>query len=122
MHTSNTVDLDYDQLYRTYRGKCKEMAEELCLNNPTLRLVRGYYHEPMWSEQQPHWWTIDENGIINDPSRLQFPSRGIPEFYEEFDGTVECAECGKTMIEEDARFDSNYAFCSTSCIMRFVGL
>ncbi len=29
--------------YLKYRGKCKEMSEQLCATDPTLTLVRGYY-------------------------------------------------------------------------------
>lgn len=36
---------------------------------------------------------------------------------------VECAQCGKQMLEEHvSSFHGNYAFCSTACNLRFVGL
>jgi hypothetical protein len=108
--------------YSRYRGKCKEMSEALVAENPVLRLVRGHYWEPMWNRDEPHWWCVNPDGEIIDPTRLQFPSGGIAEFYTEFDGTCECANCGKEFNEQDGRFDSNYAFCSSSCNMRFVGL
>jgi hypothetical protein len=60
-------------------------------------------------------------GTIYDPSKDQFPSRGLG-IYTPFDGHVVCAECGKEMDEGEARLESNYAFCSTRCNMRFVGL
>lgn len=106
--------------YRKYRGKCKELAEAAVKTNPDLTLVRGYYHDFLWGKQ-PHWWTKDKDKNIHDPSKDQFPSKGLGE-YEEFDGMVECANCGKQMKEEKARFDSRYAFCSIECNMRFVGL
>lgn len=106
--------------YSKYRGKCKEMSEALVTADPNLTLVRGFYMCPFWGEQQ-HWWVKDKNGNIIDPTVKQFPSAGLGE-YVEFDGTVECSECGKSMKEEDASFDSSYAFCSGKCHMRFVGL
>jgi hypothetical protein len=94
--------------YLNFRGKCKEMSEALVKSDPTLTLVRGHYDCPSWG-LQPHWWTKGQNGNIQDPTVNQFPSRGIGE-YIEFDGNVECSNCGKTKKEADMRFDSNYAF------------
>lgn len=106
--------------YLKYRGKCKELSEQAVKDDPTLRLVRGHYHCPMWGEQA-HWWTVRPDGTIHDPSKRQFPSGGVGE-YVEFDGNVKCSNCGKPMKEEDAQFESNYCFCSTKCHMKFVGL
>ncbi len=106
--------------YNKFRGKCKELSEALVASNPTLTLVRGHYWDYMWGEQ-PHWWTKDPNGYIIDPSAAQFPSKGAGD-YVEIDGNVECAECGKKLKEEDAIFESRYAFCSSKCLLRFVGL
>lgn len=106
--------------YQKYRGKCKEMSEALVRQDPTLVLVRGHYHCPIWGEQG-HWWCKRPDGTIVDPTRDQFPSRGIGE-YVEFDGKVSCSNCGKEGNEEDFGYESRYAFCSTECRMRFVGL
>lgn len=107
--------------YLQYRGKCKEYSEALVAEDSSLTLVRGYYHCPMWGKQE-HWWCKKPDGTIVDPTVDQFPTSGIAAEYEEFDGMCECAECGKRIPEEEARFDSRYAFCSTACNMRFVGL
>lgn len=106
--------------YQKYRGKCKEMSEELVKADHTLVLVRGYYHCPSWGEQ-PHWWCKKSDGTIVDPSKDQFPSKGIGE-YVEFDGNVECSNCHKVMKEEEADLQGNYAFCSYECYGRFVGV
>ena len=102
------------------RGKCKEMSEELVAKDPSLRLVRGYYHCPMWGKQK-HWWTQREDGTIIDPTVNQFPSPGMGE-YEEFDGMLACENCGKPVREEEAVPCGNYGCCSTRCAMRLVGL
>jgi len=107
--------------YQKYRGKCKEMSEALVAANPKLRLVRGHYFCPLWASNEQHWWCVDENGTIHDPTKLQFPSAGNG-IYEEFDGIVECSNCGKEMREEEASFASNYAFCSNRCHGQFVGV
>lgn len=106
--------------YEKYRGKCKEMSESLVASDPSLTLIRGHYLCPFWGEQ-PHWWTKTVDGTINDPTKDQFPSKGRGE-YVEFDGNVNCSNCGKTMKEEEADIDGNYAFCSYDCHARFVGL
>ena len=107
--------------YAKYRGKCKEYCEELMDNDSSLTLVRGYYHCPMWGKQE-HWWCKDSDGNIVDPTVNQFPTKGAAAEYEEFNGLIECANCGKEVTEEEAIFESNYGFCSGTCICRFVGL
>ena len=106
--------------YKKYRGKCKEFVDEAVELDPSLKAVRGYYHCPLWGKQQ-HWWCVRGDGSIYDPTVKQFPSGGIGE-YEEFNGIITCAECGKEVREEMATFDGRYGFCSTACNMRFVGL
>lgn len=107
--------------YLKYRGKCKELSEKLIEENPSFRLVRGHYFCPMWNRDEPHWWTVDPDGVIHDPSKLQFGSKGAG-IYTEFNGMVECAECGKETKEEHATIYGNYGFCSSRCYGRFVGI
>lgn len=111
--------MDQDD-YAKYRGKCKEMSEALIATDPTLTLVRGHYYCPFWGEQA-HWWCKAPDGTIVDPTKLQFPSKGAG-IYVEFDGNVECSNCGKQMKEEDAMLESRYAFCSYKCYGQFVGV
>lgn len=106
--------------YEKYRGKCKEMSEAMVAADPSLRLVRGHYYCPVWGEQ-PHWWCVNSEDEIVDPTKDQFPSRGTG-YYVEFDGIVHCSECGKEMLEEEAEYESNYCFCSYECHGRFVGV
>lgn len=106
--------------YEKYRGKCKEMSESLVVANPSLTLVRGYYHCPWWGEQ-PHWWCKTADGIIIDPTKDQFPSKGNG-YYVEFNGILNCSNCDKPIKEEDADIDGNYAFCSYECHGHFVGV
>jgi len=107
--------------YIKYRGKCKEMSEAAIKEDPSLTLVRGYYFDPVWNTEEPHWWTVGEDGIIYDPSAKQFPSCGLG-VYTEFDGTFVCEECSKTVKENDAVIYGNYVVCSDNCAMRLVGL
>jgi len=113
--------MNEDSDYLKFRGKCKEMSEAAVLADPTLRLVRGHYYCPLWGRDEQHWWCVKSDGTIVDPTARQFPSRGLGT-YTEFNGIVTCDQCGKEVPEAEARFDSNYAFCSSACNMRFVGL
>lgn len=106
--------------YLKYRGKCKELSEAECAKDETLRLVRGYYHCPMWGKQC-HWWCVKPDGTIVDPSVNQFPTRGAAADYEEYDGTIECEQCGKRVTEDDASVDGHHVFCSSECYARCVG-
>jgi hypothetical protein len=107
--------------YEMYRGKCKEMSEELVKSNPELTLVRGYYYCPMIGKQA-HWWVKDKAGKIIDPTVKQFPTKGIAAVYEEFDGWCECEQCGKKIKEENAILMGRYATCSDKCARLLVGI
>jgi hypothetical protein len=109
-----------DSDYTNYRGKCKEFVDEAIKRDPSLIAVRGYYYDA-FEGKRAHWWCKRLDGSIFDPTAKQFTTKGKG-LYEEFDGTVECSECGKKMTEEEADFEGNYAFCSTACHMKFVGL
>ncbi len=100
------------------RGKCKEMSQALCEKDKDLRLAKGWYHCWSWGKQE-HWWCVSSSGDIVDPTVNQFPAPHVGE-YEEFNGTVECSECGK---ETDSfTMQGNYPVCSDACAMRLVGL
>lgn len=107
--------------YKLFRGRCKELSEEACAADPSLTLVRGHYFCPMWNTEEPHWWTTRPDGTIHDPTREQFPSRGMG-IYTPFNGMVECANCGKEIAEEEASVEGRYAFCCYRCHGRFVGV
>ena len=107
--------------YVKYRGKCKEFCEELCRENPDLKMVRGHYWCPISNKSEQHWWTVDPSGKIIDPTRKQFLSGGAGE-YTEFRGIVSCDQCGKDIPEEEAQYASNYVLCSDKCYGRMVGV
>ena len=107
--------------YAKFRGKCREMSEELCRQDPSLRLVRGHYFCPIWNQEDPHWWCVKLDGTIVDPTAAQFPSLGRG-LYTPFDGLVTCEECGKHVREEDADIDGGHVFCSYLCHGRCVGV
>lgn len=106
--------------YLELRGKCKELAEAASTTDSTLRLVRGYYHCPLWGKQQ-HWWCVKPDGGIVDPSVRQFPTAGLGAEYEEFDGNIECEYCHKQVAENDAYMYAYHAYCSYECFGHDIG-
>lgn len=116
-----TIKEQNNKDYLEFRGRCKELSEEACSQDPTLTLVRGQYFCPIWNVEEDHWWTTKPDGIINDPSKRQFPSKGSG-IYIPFNGLVTCDQCGKEIPEKEASYESNYKFCSGRCHGRFVGV
>lgn len=106
--------------YLEFRGKCKALAEETIKKDSFLRLVRGYYHCPMWGKQA-HWWCVRPDGTIVDPTVNQFPTKGVGAEYEEFDGNIECEYCQNVVHEIEAYFYEHHAYCSYECFGHDVG-
>lgn len=106
--------------YLLFRGKCKELAEQAVSADPSLTLVRGYYHCPVWGKQA-HWWATREDGTIVDPSVKQFPTKGAGAEYEPFDGFHECEFCHKKVAEDKAYLVPPHLYCSYECYGHDVG-
>ncbi len=100
------------------RGKCREMAQAAVDADPTLTLVRGWYDDPHWGEQE-HWWAKRPDGSIVDPTAAQFPVPNVVQWYREFDGYYPCQECGEPTIEDSL---VGGCCCSGRCYGRMVGV
>jgi len=67
-----------------------------------LTAVRGHYYCPVWGKRE-HWWLVDKDNEIIDPTAMQFPSKGLG-IYEPFkEGSAEptgiCMNCGEYCYE-----------------------
>lgn len=103
-------------------GCCYEESAALVADDPTLRLVRGWYHCPMWGQRE-HWWVTRSDGSILDPTVDQFPTRGNGAEYVEYTGTMPCEYCGKDVPEADMYvLDGGHVYCSGLGAGRDVGL
>ncbi len=122
MRTQEQINEDY----KTFRGKCKQMSEEMVRRfYPDLVLVKGHVFIPQWGREEAHWWTKDKlTGKIHDPSWRQFPSQPPDELYEEWDGKLYCCNCDKEGTEHDFIYlgSGDYFACSTECAHDFLGL
>lgn len=121
MAPESTPPMTPEEGYRLYRGRCLELSQAAVEADPTLTLVRGHYFCPIWNSWEQHWWTKRPDGTIYDPTARQFPSAGLGT-YEEFNGYVECSNCGKEVLERDAAVEGRYAFCCSRCYGQFVGV
>jgi hypothetical protein len=79
------------------KGKCAEVTEQMVAAFPELTRIRGHYYCPAWGERT-HWWCVDQDGNIVDPTKAQFPSEGTGH-YEPWDESQEeptgkCPNCG----------------------------
>jgi hypothetical protein len=78
---------------------------------PHLRITRGHYLDLIWGERE-HWWLVDTDGSIVDPTATQFPTKGSS-LYRELDPNApepvgRCMNCGNYTYEDQ------YA-CSKKC-------
>jgi hypothetical protein len=91
---------------------CREVTQSMAEAFPDLKRIRGHYCCPV-SGTQPHWWLIDSQGSIVDPTANQFPSRGTGD-YVEYAGpepTGKCLDCGELVYTADL-------FCDDTCRLR----
>lgn len=114
-------EITAEEGYRKYRGTCREACEAAVKADPTLILVRGHYFCPIWNSNEEHVWCVDQAGKIVDPTVEQFPSKGLG-FYIPFDGYVDCAQCGKKILEKDAEMAGRFPVCDGRCYGRLVGV
>lgn len=100
------------------RGKCKQATEEMIAAFPELRQAAGFVY-CQWGMDQ-HWWCVDPNDDIVDPTVAQF--QGIIPEYEELDlnspedvGRIpigKCVNCGGPIYRTSERTDT---VCSNVC-------
>lgn len=78
-------------------GRCKEITALMQEKFPGLKLIRGHYLCPVWG-RRAHWWLVDENDDIIDPTAIQFPSFGggtyLPWDETKPEPTGKCMNCG----------------------------
>lgn len=86
---------------------------------PELKLVRGFYNEPV-NVKTPHWWLKDKDGNIVDPTFDQFIGPQLKFFYEEWKVLGDwftkpvgiCIICGEESFDTDSCCDNKQ--CKTS--------
>jgi len=96
-------------------GRCLEFSMKMKEVFPELKLVRGHYICYCWGKRD-HWWLKTEEGVLVDPTKNQFPSKGSGEYEEWCEGREEptgrCLNCRKYVYE-------NEDFCCIECKEEF---
>jgi len=96
-------------------GNCAEITLAMGRQFPGLQRVRGHYMCPVWGERA-HWWMVDANGNVVDPTADQFPSRGTGEYIPWVEGAQEptgmCPNCGGAVYDGGT-------VCSENCYVEF---
>jgi hypothetical protein len=92
-------------------GRCAEITQQMAKAFPELRRERGHYLCHTWGERE-HWWLLDPEDHIVDPTAAQFPSRGtgmyIPWEEGQEEPTGRCLNCGEYCYGQRT-------FCSSAC-------
>jgi len=83
-------------------GRCEEVTLQMQVVFPELKRVRGHYYCPAWGERE-HWWLVDPEGDIVDPTKAQFPSYGCGTYIAWVEGDPEptgmCLNCGEYVYD-----------------------
>ena len=93
-------------------GRCAEITQEMVREFPKLKRVRGHYHCSVWGERE-HWWCVDADDALIDPTAAQFPSKGLGEYAEwdesQQEPTGKCRECGSYCYNDSAFCSDDHA-------------
>lgn len=102
------------------RAQCHPFSTKLVAAFPHLKLERGFYVvKDRWGDEAEteHWWAVDEDGTIVDPSKMQFHDQGgrySPYEAREFKALKgRCPNCGGDIYEGDD--DGHGGVCSEEC-------
>lgn len=95
----------------TALGNCQEAVKKINKEFPELTIKCGYVHFA-FNEKRMHWWCIDNNGNIIDPTGHQYPGYlGEPILdYEEVDDNSDeknyprerCYNCGEYYFKKSS--------------------
>ena len=100
--------------YEDAYGECKSVTKMMVKEFPELKRVRGYYFCLCWG-QRMHWWCVETDGNIIDPTKEQFPTKGTCRYEPLKEGDPisigKCVNCGEYCYK-------NRYFCSDKCRKR----
>lgn len=95
-------------------GRCQQASREMKAAFPELEIVKGHVHCPEPWGKRGHWWLVDPEGNIVDPTAAQFPLIFEYEPYREGDeirvGT--CMDCGEALRGQPG---THRTFCDKTC-------
>jgi len=102
-------------------GQCDQITQEMQKAFPHLQRARGFYYCFLWG-QRTHWWLVDTDDTIVDPTAAQFPSKGKGVYEEISDEEISdrvpvgvCANCGGPRYAKD-----DGTVCSEECGIEYI--
>lgn len=92
------------------KGLCSIATEQMVKEFPDLKRVRGHVQDALITREVEHWWCIDDENNIIDPTASQF---NFIISYDERDESLpeptgKCPNCGEYC------FNNNFT-CSDKC-------
>lgn len=75
-------------------GMCAAMTERMAIAFPELTRTRGHFQPCGETREYPHWWLVDGDGTVIDPTAAQFNGPGDYVPHEGPEPTGRCIECG----------------------------
>lgn len=97
------------------RGMCYSASSSMMKEFPELKLIRGYV---TCDQGVPaHWWCVDVDGNIVDPTAAQFTNIVL---YEEYQEGMEvqigkCMNCGWEIYDTTMNSKKSTSVCSNEC-------
>lgn len=116
-------------LHRDAWGHCKQQCEKMNKQFPELIPAKGWYFDAIWNEEREHHWLKTSDGEIIDPTAIQFPTKGMTNYYTEYKkGDAfkigKCAYCGNDIVATEEDIDSgkyiDLTVCSEECHKAYV--
>ena len=102
-------------------GACREVTEKMLEAFPHLKRVKGLYH-CVFIGERTHWWLVDTDGSVVDPTRMQFPSKGACTYEELSEEEIKyrvpigkCMECGSMIFQPRDGSYQDSTICSEEC-------
>ena len=99
-------------------GNCHTYTKLMSETFPELRRIRGYYTPDPFSHSSPHWWLVDEQNNIVDPTINQYISPdGLYDPIDENESVPNsrCLNCGEYFYSETCS-----QICSSLCESSFI--
>lgn len=88
---------NYNQLNPDTYGMCTKATQQFLKEFPELKRVRGHVESVLSCKPLPHWWCVDPDGEIVDPTAKQFEciTRYIKWDESQPEPTGKCPNCGE---------------------------
>lgn len=108
-------------------GRCQSICTKMVAEFPELRITNGFVKLDGVEEQQTHWWCVDPDNNIVDPTAFQYVWNNTPILqYIEIDDDHparkyprrKCMNCGKYFFDGPGHKEY-YPCCDKKCLEEY---